>query len=178
MTIEQAFKVMGLLSDAQEHITRNDKSAAIEALNNAKERLLLEIYFAEFETIDGEIKHPDGYNFEQWLKANNAFFSKPILGDVRLLLGLNIEESIAVKRALDLLIERQCLDYQQLRKKMYGDDPAPDTDDADFSDSCTLDELDDSIETAQKVLKDLTQIEESREKLRRRFGLDDTDTLP
>lgn len=76
MTVEQILSIAGLLSNAQEHITLGRKVAAIEALNNAKQRLFLEQYFSEFETIDGENRHPDG-NFEEWMKARNSFLAVP-----------------------------------------------------------------------------------------------------
>jgi len=76
MTIEQAIGIMGILSDAQEHLTRGDQIAANDAINRAKEALFLELYYSEFKTIDGVSQHPDGYNFAQWLEANNAFLSR------------------------------------------------------------------------------------------------------
>ena len=77
MTIDQALKIMAILSDAQELIRLGEKTGANEAINNAKKRLLLEVYFGEFKRIDGVSQHPEGYNFEQWLEANNTFFADP-----------------------------------------------------------------------------------------------------
>jgi len=76
MEMEQIIKIASILSDAQHHIEDGNNSAALAALDNAKERLFLEQYTSEFKSIDGVSQHPDGYTFNDWLKANNTFLSK------------------------------------------------------------------------------------------------------
>lgn len=76
MKIEQLVEIAGIISDGQHHLESGDISAAMAALDKAKERLFLEQYFSEFKSIDGVSQHPDGYTFDDWLKANNTFLSK------------------------------------------------------------------------------------------------------
>lgn len=76
MTMEQLMKIAGIISDGQHHMEAGDISAAMAVLDNAKERLFLEQYFSELKSIDGVSQHPDGYTFDDWLKANNTFLSK------------------------------------------------------------------------------------------------------
>lgn len=78
MTFEQATNITSIISDAQEHMERGNISAANAALNKAKERLFLEMYFSEFTTVDGQQQHRDGYTFDEWLGAHKTNLSRGI----------------------------------------------------------------------------------------------------
>ena len=123
MRIDQIIRIAAMMSDAQELVTLGDKSAAISSLNNAKERLFTELYFSEFETTDGELQHPDGYNFEQWLEANKALFAfgemeneqADYLKKLEWLSGLEPEELIA-----HYIAARTGIDYDDFTTKYLG----------------------------------------------------------
>lgn len=70
MTTELATRIIKLLEEAKEMI-RQGKPGANAWINGAIDEILLALYFAEFETIDGETQHREGYTYEQWVKANN-----------------------------------------------------------------------------------------------------------
>lgn len=76
METELAARVIKLLSHAQEMIERGEYGATAW-IKAAKDEILTELYFSEFKVIGTKWEHPKGYNFEQWVKANNAFFSQP-----------------------------------------------------------------------------------------------------
>jgi hypothetical protein len=77
MTIEQALKIMGMLSDAQECLTLGRIGPANVFINVAKKQIMLELYYSEWRSIDGVAQHPDGLTFEQWMQAKGVFISDP-----------------------------------------------------------------------------------------------------
>lgn len=71
MEIKQALTIIKLLTEAQAMIERGEYGAAVW-INSAKKAILTEVYFGEWQTIDGLNQHPSGYNLDQWLEANAA----------------------------------------------------------------------------------------------------------
>lgn len=74
MEIGQIIRIAGIISNAQEQVTLDNKESANHMMNQAKEKLFLEQYFSEFELIDGEKRHPEG-NFREWLSNRKSFLS-------------------------------------------------------------------------------------------------------
>lgn len=70
MTTELATRIIKLLEKAKEMI-RQGEPGANAWINGAIDEILLALYFAEFETVDGLHQHREGYTYEQWVKANN-----------------------------------------------------------------------------------------------------------
>jgi len=77
MLIDNALRLMSRLSDAQEFILRNDKHRANTLINDVKMGIMFEVYLSEWRSVDGVPQHPDGYNFQEWMLANNIFISNP-----------------------------------------------------------------------------------------------------